>query len=63
MPNIASIMKDKWATYQTTVRQIEYSTGYNFLSLVPDAIEKVIEESKPVPMMFDSNRKKSKSKK
>lgn len=63
IPNIAGIMKDKWATYQTTVRQIEYSTGYNFLSLVPDSIEKVIEESKMVPMMFDSNRKKSKSNK
>ncbi len=43
MPNIAGISKDPWENYQTTVRRIEYSTGYDFLNLLPKSIQDTIE--------------------
>ena len=43
MPNIAGVRNDKWDNYKTTVRQIEYSTGYDFLGLVSKQIQDVIE--------------------
>ena len=43
MPNKAGIRKDKWELYKSTVRQIEYSTGYNFLSKVSVDIQNIIE--------------------
>jgi len=43
MPNIAGIRKDTWDKYKTTIRRIEGSTGYNFLSRVSKSIQDVIE--------------------
>ncbi|TRO66928.1 DNA/RNA non-specific endonuclease [Christiangramia sabulilitoris] len=42
MPNSNSVTSD-WTQYKTSVDQIEAATGYDFFSLVPDAIEDVIE--------------------
>ncbi|MCL5070795.1 MAG: DNA/RNA non-specific endonuclease [Actinobacteria bacterium] len=43
MPNIAGIRTDDWEKYKTTVRRIESSTGYNFLSAIKKNIQDVIE--------------------
>lgn len=43
MPNIMGIRKDKWAKYKTTIKRIEESTGYDFLSAIPDSIEIILE--------------------
>jgi len=43
MPNIAGIRSVPWVQYKTTVRRIENSTGYDFLSCVPKKIQNVIE--------------------
>lgn len=43
MPNEDGIRKENWENYTTTVRRIEWSTGYNFLSDVPQDIQDVIE--------------------
>jgi endonuclease G, mitochondrial len=43
MPNIDGVREDDWPDYKTTVRRIEYSTGYDFLNLVPKRIQDVIE--------------------
>jgi endonuclease G len=46
MPNISGVRGDAWEKYSSTVRQIENSTGFNFLSKVPKAIQDVIENRK-----------------
>jgi endonuclease G len=43
MPNIDGIRSESWEKYKTTVRRIENSTGYNFLSSVPMDIQNEIE--------------------
>jgi endonuclease G, mitochondrial len=43
MPNTNGVRDDQWEDYQTTVRRIEYSTGYDFLNCVPKEIQDVIE--------------------
>ena len=43
MPNIQGIRMDEWEKYRTTVRRIEGSTGYNFLSYVSKKIQDDIE--------------------
>ncbi|MCX6155884.1 MAG: DNA/RNA non-specific endonuclease [Candidatus Kapabacteria bacterium] len=43
MPNIAGVRKEDWHNYLTTVRRIEQSTGYNFLSDVPKTIQDYLE--------------------
>lgn len=43
MPNKSGIKKVKWDTYKTTIARIEKSTGYDFLSEVPKAIQKILE--------------------
>ncbi len=43
MPNIDGIMKDDWEKYKTTVRRIENSTGYDFLTSISKEIQNVIE--------------------
>ncbi|MCO5250770.1 MAG: DNA/RNA non-specific endonuclease [Candidatus Kapabacteria bacterium] len=43
MPNIDGVRSDKWSKYQTTVDNIEFITGYDFLNLVPSEIQDVIE--------------------
>jgi endonuclease G len=44
MPNINGIRKDDWKKYKRTVDDIEISTGYDFLSKIPDDIEMFLEE-------------------
>ena len=46
MPNNKSAKGKKWTNYITTVRRIEWSTGYNFLSNVPNNIQNNIEVEK-----------------
>lgn len=43
MPNIDGVRSESWEKYKTTVRRVENSTGYNFLSSVPIDIQNVIE--------------------
>jgi endonuclease G len=43
MPNQQGVRNDSWEKYITNVDQIELSTGYNFLSNVPENIQSVIE--------------------
>ncbi|MEW6195959.1 MAG: DNA/RNA non-specific endonuclease [Bacteroidota bacterium] len=43
MPNINGIRNDDWKKYSTTIRRIEQSTGYDFLSSVSRSIQDVIE--------------------
>ncbi|MFY8001914.1 MAG: DNA/RNA non-specific endonuclease [Candidatus Kapaibacteriota bacterium] len=46
MPNIQGIERSQWRQYQTTVDEIEQRTGYDFLTAVPENIQKVIESRK-----------------
>lgn len=39
MPNTTGIASASWESYRTTVDALESRTGYNFLSLLPDAVE------------------------
>ncbi|MDQ6613056.1 MAG: DNA/RNA non-specific endonuclease, partial [Gemmatimonadota bacterium] len=39
MPNIAGVRNDPYSKYLTTVAKIEASTGYNFLSLLPEQLQ------------------------
>jgi endonuclease G, mitochondrial len=43
MPNIEGIERNQWRQYQTTVDDIEQQTGIDFLTAVPDNIQKAIE--------------------
>jgi endonuclease G len=43
MPNKKGILSEGWGQYRTTVDEIEKLTGYDFLSDVPEAVQKVIE--------------------
>ena len=43
MPNIQGVFKDPWEKYLTTIRNIEYSTGYDFLNNVNTEIQDIIE--------------------
>jgi endonuclease G, mitochondrial len=43
MPNIDGIADHKWPQYQTSVREIEHKTGYNFLSKIPQHVQDQIE--------------------
>lgn len=43
IPNIQGVRKEEWEQYRTTVRRIENSTGYNFLSCVKKSIQNAIE--------------------
>ncbi len=45
MPNKNGIRNDPWQNYLTTVRRVEQSTGYDFLSNVKREIQEVIEKS------------------
>lgn len=45
MPNKNGIRNDTWDNYLTTVRRIEISTGYNFLTNVSKQIQDVIENT------------------
>jgi endonuclease G, mitochondrial len=43
MPNIDGVRYDKWQKYKTTVRDLEKSTGYDFLSALPKALQDALE--------------------
>ena len=43
MPNVPGVRNEDWHQWETTVNAIEQLTGYNFLALLPDNIEAVVE--------------------
>lgn len=43
MPNIQGIRNKKWTDYAVSVKEIEDSTGYDFLNEVPERIQYIIE--------------------
>lgn len=43
MPNVNGIRNIPWSNYLTTVRRIESSTGYDFLSNVSNSVQEIIE--------------------
>ncbi len=46
MPNETGIQDNGWEGYRVTIDEIEKRTGYEFLSAVPEAIQRVIEARK-----------------
>ena len=46
MPNETGIMEQDWEKYRTSVDEIEKRTGYEFLSAVPESVQRVIEARK-----------------
>jgi DNA/RNA endonuclease G (NUC1) len=50
MPNIAGVRNDPWQNYLTTVSALETATGYNFLSLLSEAMQCKIEVRNCVPV-------------
>lgn len=49
MPNFAGVRNEKWQSYLTTIRRIENSTGYNFLSNLSDGLQQTIENKSYKP--------------
>jgi len=43
VPNIRGIKETPWRTFRVSVTDLEAATGYNFLSNVPEAVQKAIE--------------------
>jgi endonuclease G len=43
MPNIAGVRNEKWQKYVTTIRRIENSSGYDFLSNLSGELQDIIE--------------------
>lgn len=43
MPNIDGIRNDRWQRYRTTVRDIEFKTGYDFFNRLPPELQNVLE--------------------
>ena len=43
MPNVSGVRFTPWASYVTTVREIEDATGYNFLSVLGAAFQSALE--------------------
>jgi DNA/RNA endonuclease G, NUC1 len=43
MPNVVSPLNADWSTYKTTVSKLQKSTGYDFLSALPAAIQCQVE--------------------
>jgi endonuclease G len=46
-PNKNDVSKD-WKLYQVSVRNIEFATGYNLLSNLPQHLQDVLEQKKVV---------------
>lgn len=46
MPNIDGVMNDTWDKYNTTIRRIENSTGYDFLNNISKSVQDIIEVRK-----------------
>jgi len=49
MPNQAGVAQREWTEYLTSVDAVEQATGYDFLSAVPEGIERVIEARTHLP--------------
>lgn len=43
MPNATGILGEDWGGYRTTVDEIERRTGFDFLTAVPESVQRVIE--------------------
>ncbi len=43
MPNVGEIEREPWARYRTSVDEVERRTGYDFLTDVPEDVQRVIE--------------------
>ncbi|MEA2760855.1 MAG: trimeric autotransporter adhesin [Gemmatimonadaceae bacterium] len=50
MPNIAGVRNDPWQKYLTTIDKIESSTGFDFLSLLPEAFQDALEAGDHAPV-------------
>lgn len=50
MPNVVGIATNGWQMYQTTVDRIQHSTGYDFLSAIPEAIQCRLETRNCAPV-------------
>lgn len=46
MPNKQGIIREDWGQYRTTVAALEKATRYNFLSDLPEALQKTLENRK-----------------
>lgn len=46
MPNKQGIIREEWGQYRTTVAALEKATRYNFLSDLPEALQKTLENRK-----------------
>jgi endonuclease G len=46
MPNIDGIRNDKWQKYKVTIRDLEISTGLNFLSALGEELQEYLETKK-----------------
>ena len=44
MPSIDGIRNDKWQKYQITIRELEISTGLNFLSALSEELQEYLEK-------------------
>jgi DNA/RNA endonuclease G (NUC1) len=51
MPNITGIASHHWQEYEVTVDQLEQETGYDFLSLLPDDVEAIVENGGVAPVL------------
>jgi endonuclease G, mitochondrial len=51
MPNSTTVLGTRWSQYLVSIDEVERQSGYDFLSDVPEAIQRVIEASpaKPSP--------------
>jgi endonuclease G len=43
IPNVPHVSKDDWRIYGVSVDEVERSSGYDFLAILPDPLESVIE--------------------
>ena len=51
MPNVDNPGSNNWRDFRTTVAKIQASTGYDFLSLLPEAIECKVEQRNCAPVV------------
>jgi DNA/RNA endonuclease G (NUC1) len=56
MPNDPTAGRRAWTDFVTSVDEVETATGYDFLSRVPEAIQRVIEAS-VIELAADPNRR------
>jgi len=52
MPNVADQPTNDWTVYRTSVQGIQRSTGYDFLSALPQAIQDAVENHAPTVGAF-----------